>query len=370
MIDIERAFSASYAQARKAFLEAAAMAGASIQSHNHPLPGPQGEALAMDVARLGAPDAPKLLVLTSACHGVEGYCGSGIQVHALHDAELLAQARSGDVALLLVHALNPWGFAWTQRATQENVDLNRNGQDFAKPLPANPGYEQLAALLVPDVWPPTAANEAALGAVMAQMGEATFQAALSGGQYTQPDGLFYGGQSQTWSHATWCKVLSEHGRSVEHLGWIDFHTGLGPNGHGERIYAGPDAPEPLARAKRWWAGEGATPITSFYDGSSASARLTGLLWETAPVICPQAEITGMALEYGTVPLMEVAHALRGAHWLARARRRGQAVDAELARAIDARTLAAFYTDTPAWRAQVVAQARQANMQAIAALAAA
>ncbi len=32
-------------------------------------------------------------------------------------------------------------------------------------------------------------------------------------------------------------------------GWIDFHTGLGPRGHGEKIYAGRDDAADIARTK-------------------------------------------------------------------------------------------------------------------------
>ena len=45
MIPIPQAFSARYAQARVKFLEAAATAGTRIASHNHPLPGRDGEVL-------------------------------------------------------------------------------------------------------------------------------------------------------------------------------------------------------------------------------------------------------------------------------------------------------------------------------------
>ena len=47
MIGITEAFSSSYAKARVKFLEAAATAGLSIESHNHPLKGKDGEVLAM-----------------------------------------------------------------------------------------------------------------------------------------------------------------------------------------------------------------------------------------------------------------------------------------------------------------------------------
>ena len=82
MSDAEGGFSQSYAEARGKFLAAAEAAGLDVQTHPHPLPGRDGELLAMDVARLGPADADAVLLVTSACHGVEGYCGSGVQ-HAL-----------------------------------------------------------------------------------------------------------------------------------------------------------------------------------------------------------------------------------------------------------------------------------------------
>ena len=118
MSAVEQAFSASYAAARQQFLEAAASAGMALQSQPHPLTGVEGEALAMDVARDGPADADQLLILSSACHGIEGYCGSGVQVYALRDAEWLDKARSAGVAVLYVHALNPHGFSYGRRVTQ------------------------------------------------------------------------------------------------------------------------------------------------------------------------------------------------------------------------------------------------------------
>jgi hypothetical protein len=57
------------------------------------------------------------------------------------------------------------------------------------------------------------------------------------GQYGHPQGLFFGGQAPTWSQQTLRQVLREHGRRARHIAWIDLHTGLGPNGHGELIFA-------------------------------------------------------------------------------------------------------------------------------------
>ena len=60
MIDAQRAFAPSYARARVQFLEAAAAAGMAIRSYNHPLPGRDGETLAMDVALDGPVDGVEL----------------------------------------------------------------------------------------------------------------------------------------------------------------------------------------------------------------------------------------------------------------------------------------------------------------------
>jgi hypothetical protein len=110
MITVPDALSTSYVQARTQFLEAAAIAGLPIESHEHPLQGCDGEDLAMDVVRDGPSDATSLLIVSSACHGAEGYCGSGVQVFALHDAEWRAKAHASGVAVLYIHALNPYGF--------------------------------------------------------------------------------------------------------------------------------------------------------------------------------------------------------------------------------------------------------------------
>ena len=68
-------FSQTYAEARAKFLAATEAAGLDVHSHAHPMLGHDGEALAMDVVRDGPADAAALLLLTSACHGVEGFCG-------------------------------------------------------------------------------------------------------------------------------------------------------------------------------------------------------------------------------------------------------------------------------------------------------
>ena len=378
MIPLTSAFSSSYAQARVKFLEGAATAGLSIESFAHPLPGREGEALAMDVALDGSPDARRLLMISSACHGVEGFCGSGVQVFALHDADWREKAREAGVAVLYIHALNPHGFSHLRRVTHENVDLNRNFQDFSKPLPpatANPGYTSLHDFLLPSQWPPTPENIANNADWMSTnsvkesksadevSGLRAYQQAVTKGQYTHANGLFYGGNAPTWSNTTLRQVLKKYAQCCQQLAWIDLHTGLGPRGLGERIFACRDDAAAYERANRWWGNagnpSGETPITSIYNGSSTSAFLTGLMWQSIYEEAPQAEYTAIAMEYGTVPVSDVLNALRADHWLAN---HPEAPAAQAAQ-IKKQLLDAFYIDADDWKGMIISQARQSMFQA-------
>ncbi len=355
----EEAFSSSYQEARGRFLAAAQQAGLAVSSHVHPLCGSQGEQLAMDVVIDGRPDADRLLIVSSACHGVEGYCGSGVQVASLHSTAWRQQARQAGVAVVYIHALNPHGFSFDRRVTQEGVDLNRNFHDFSQPLPVNEDYRDLHPLLIPAVWPPDPDNVSATTRYIDQHGLGQWQAAISRGQHEFPKGLFYGGTEPTWSNKTLRRVLGQVGAGKRHVAWIDVHTGLGPSGVGEKIFASRDDAQALARARAWWGNE----VTSIYDGSSSSPLLTGLMWTAIFDECPQADYTGIALEYGTVPVPQVLQALRADHWM-----HAQAqVDPVLARQIRQQVRDAFYVDQADWRVAILEQAQTAMSQALAGL---
>ena len=359
------AFSDTYAQARGRFLAAADAAGLTVDSHLHPETGRDGEVLAMDVVLDGPPDAQSLLIVSSACHGVEGYCGSGVQVFALQDTQWRAKASASGVAVLYIHALNPYGFSHVRRATHENVDLNRNFQDFSQPLPVNAAYRELQPLLLPAEWPPSEANQLAISQYIENRGMNAYQAAVTRGQHEFADGLFYGGIAPTWSNRTLRRVLQTYARHAHRVAWIDLHTGLGPSGVGERICACRDDKAALARARAWWNADGTTPVTSIYDGSSSSAFLTGLMWNSIYEECPGAEYTGIVMEYGTLPPFEMMQALRAEHWLSI----HPDAPSELASQIRQQMMDAFYVNTNDWKTQIIDQARASMFQAIGGLSA-
>ncbi|MFD0669056.1 M14 family metallopeptidase [Ramlibacter sp. MAHUQ-53] len=361
MIDLDiDAFSSTYALAREKFLQAAREAGLPVEQRLHPFRGPRGEDLAMDVVRDGPLDAKALLIVTSGCHGIEGFSGSAVQVAALRDANWRGFVHVRGVAVLYVHALNPWGFAHLRATTHENVFLDRNFIDFSAKLPANDAYRHLHPLLLPANWPPTAENQAAVQAWIASHGERDFLAAVTQGQYDFPDGLFYGGTAPSWSNRNWRRVLRQHARDAARLAWVDLHAGQGLDGVGDRVYAGPDDPAALARARRWWSGGGRTPVTCGHDGTAPAPHRHGLLWTTVREECRFCEYTGVALHPATVPVMELLDALRGDHWL----HRNPDAPPAVADAVRQAMRDAFHPEASAWKLRVLEQAGQALQQAV------
>lgn len=289
-------FAADYAAARALFLSQARRAAVSLRSYVNPNLGPNGEELATDTAWFGDRKARDVLVLISATHGVEGFCGSGSQVDLLRAG--LPERLPENVAVLMVHAMNPYGFAWLRRVTEENVDLNRNFVDFSAP-PANPQYAELAADLLPDSGDAEvrAAASARLAAWREKHGDKAFRIASSSGQYAYPDGIFYGGSQPTWARRTAETLIGDWdltGRRM--VAVIDYHTGLGPYGYGEPIMS--YAPETLAaRRLGSWIGPS---LTDPLRGVSVSPPRLGSSRSGWGDLIGEA-LAFVTLEYGTYP---------------------------------------------------------------------
>lgn len=353
----EKFFGHSYADARARFIAAARQQQCDLKSYVNPTcTGVDREELSMDTAYYGAADARALLVLTSAMHGEEGYCGSGCQVGLLNDQALLDKAMANGIGILLIHAVNAYGFSWGHRGNEDNIDLNRNFRDFSVPLPENRHYRTLHPLLIPETWPPPADNQAAIEAFIEREGVQAYREGMMLGQYSHPDGLFYGGREPSWSNRTLRRILGEYGQGRKRIAWIDYHTGLGPYGHAEKIFVQKGQPE-YQRAKAWWGAD----VVAVSDPDSSTVDIVGtgmqaLLDECADV----PELTFLALEYGTVPMDQVFLALRGDRWMASR----DNVDEARRRAQKAAHRAAFYPDHDDWRGAVIAQSRVGLLQAI------
>jgi len=355
--DPESYFPADYRRARRAFIAACESRGLDAIARVAPgVSGPDGKPLFLDTVALGPRTATRALLLISGTHGVEGYFGSGVQTGLLREGV----TPPDNTRLVMIHALNPFGFAWNRRVNEDNVDLNRNFVDHAEP-PANPGYDALAAAIAPrDISDDGFARaDAVLQAFAREHGAEAWQAAISAGQYSHPDGLFYGGRRGAWSAEALKAVLTEDLSKVTALVAMDFHTGLGESGAGEMIIEAAPGDPAFARARAIW---GAMAVSEA-AGESHSAPLTGTLDQGLAALLPGVELTHGVLEMGTVPRDAMLRALRLANWQDHFAPDG-ARAAEIARAMRD----AFYTDTPAWKRTVWEKARICVTAALAALA--
>jgi Protein of unknown function (DUF2817) len=337
----EAYFPADYRQGRRAFIDACEGAGIDAITRVHPnAKGPDGKPLFIDSAALGPRTAKKGLLLISGTHGVEGYFGSGVLTGLLRQGV----SPPPDTRLVLVHALNPYGFAWNRRVNEDNVDLNRNFIDYAQP-PDNQDYTDLAGDIASfDGSPEAIARaDARLAAYAAEHGEVALQTAFSRGQYVFPKGLFFGGTAPSWSLRMLQSILTEDLSRVKKLVTIDFHTGLGEAGAAELIVEHLPDSAAYARAKAMWG----PLVASDRVGESLSVAVTGTLDQAVAAWLPKVELTYGVLEVGTASLPQILDALRMDNWL-----HNFAPDQRLAPKITQACRDAFYPDQPEWKRMV------------------
>lgn len=240
------------------------------QCFSHPALGPAAEPLATDVVWIGPADAQRVIVLGSATHGAEGYAGSAIQTATLHGFAQQQLSLAPDCALLLIHALNPWGMAWQRRCDEQGIDVNRNFVDFNQPLPQPAAYELVHACLTQ---PDERLRQQALTALRQQLGDQGFDEAVFGGQYRDPAAPFYGGTAASFSRTVTEQVMQQFALQGRDLVVIDLHTGLGPWGYGELICDHPVDSAQEAFAVQLFGAAVAMPAR----GTSFSAVKAGLL---------------------------------------------------------------------------------------------
>jgi hypothetical protein len=339
-------FPADYRSSRREFQNNSAARGAVIEQYAHPTPGSDGRPVATDLASFGRADAAGVMIVISGTHGVEGLCGAGVQ-HALLRSALPDQL-DRRVRLVLVHALNPHGFLDLHRTDEDNVDLNRNFLDHAGDYPRDAAYAEVHPWLVPDDWegPARTAADAALERYVAMRGAATLQAAISGGQYTHPDGLFYGGRTPAWSNRTLRRILYRHAALASHLVVVDLHSGLGARGACELICGARHGSAELASARRYFGNEVVSPGVD-----STAPPAVGFMGNSLAGTVPGVDAALVVAEYGTVPFDQVLAALRFDNWVrARAPR-----NSELRARARAAMEAAFVGHEFAWQDTVASR---------------
>ena len=300
-------FSADYQTARSRLIEAAKLAGHAIESFLHPLQDAEGRELAMDAIWCGSPSSDRMLIVSSGLHGLEGPLGSACQLAALQAGDLHRLADEAGWRVLLLHALNPFGYAYCRRWNEDNVDLNRNFWLPEDDRLTTSIYSRLAAWLNPK-WIPW---HDGIGFYIKSMrhiwtyGFGPVKQAIGTGQFDFPQGLLYGGHEPAWTR----QVVEEHMpnwiaecQQVDH---IDVHSGLGKWGRCKLLLDYSVTPDHKLRMRshpveNW---EAASP-----DGTSYNA--VGTLGRWCDTLYRRHNYLYMCAEVGTYNPVRVLRDLR------------------------------------------------------------
>jgi hypothetical protein len=279
-----------------------------------------------------------VLLHSSGLHGVEGYAGSAVQLALLERPPVLPT----DCALVLVHALNPYGMAWRRRVNENNVDLNRNFLAPGERWEGAPSlYRSLDALLNPLTAPGADRFWWRLAALALRHGPRALKQAIAEGQYEFPRGLFFGGRALEPGPRLYLDFLRRSFTRAEYLLAIDMHTGLGPRGEETLVLE---------------AGTGATPPTelaralgrNLVDPATGDAayRIRGGMGGAFFAALPGTRTDFLLQEIGTYPAHVVLAALREEN-------RCHYHDGGLAHPAKRALLEAFAPSSPSWRRQAV-----------------
>jgi predicted deacylase len=230
---VGRAFPATYEASRARFLhDAEALRGRwpRMRLESHPLNDfPE---LSIDWLWAEPPRRERLVVISTAQHGVEGYVGSAML--KLFMQEFTPRLEAENTGLLLIHAINPWGMQHRRRVNPRNVDLNRNFVlDGVYSREINRDYELVADLLNPrrPVRRLRAEAPAFLLRVLAKMlrhGRKRLQAATLLGQHRHPEGIYFGGNEVQEETRVLMGLYRRALEQYQSVLQIDLHSGYGP----------------------------------------------------------------------------------------------------------------------------------------------
>jgi hypothetical protein len=231
-------FHDSYNTCRAAFIARANRLSSefdSVEIFSSSVPCKTDKDLTIDFCYIPA-KGPKsnLLVLTSGNHGVEGYVGSAVQQMFMN--EIIKPEMLKTTGFLIIHGLNPYGFKYTRRVTENNVDFNRNcDTDKALFSSENTGYTDMYDMINPkgEVNTGSVKNRffmlVAINKLMHESMQTLRQAVLQG-QYKHPEGLYFGGKDYEPQLESIGKVILEKSATYSKVFNIDLHTGYGERG--------------------------------------------------------------------------------------------------------------------------------------------
>ena len=307
----------------------------------------------------------RLLILTSAVHGVEGYVGSAIQQMVLN--EMVKDTNLDNLGLLLIHGVNPYGFKYNRRVTENNVDLNRNcSTDDTLYNSGNEGYRDLNSFLNQKQKVSLTSfghfffQLAAIQKIIKHSMGALRQAILQG-QYQYEKGIYFGGNALEPSVKAVTPLIQQASEAYDMVFCIDLHTGYGANGT-LHLFPNPFKDKTKkAKIENIFSG---IPID--WGDSDDFYTITGDFATYAGAIIPDKYYLNMTFEFGTLDTQSTMGSIKALHNVII---ENQGVQNGYASSKDetevkSRYLEGYYPSSEAWRSKALHDARQTLMQAI------
>ena len=337
-------FSGSYIEAREKFLTSAKTSGGALETHINDAAGDlNGYPLATDICYFGPKKPRYLILISSGSHGVEGFCGSGVQVGLLENG--IVDLFPKGMGIFLVHALNPYGFAHCRRVNEDNVDINRNFLNFSTKTAPDNGRSITRDDIYPANWTDASKLdvERKIRHFINAHGLSSFQKAVAPGQRSYPQDPFFAGTKQTWSRCLWENFVDRVLNLTTQVVHLDVHSGLGAYGALECILPVHEKGVAYRRAVDWY-GEENLRCPTF--ANSSSPHIEGDLPSALRKRCPEA--VTVAFEFGTAELEEMLLAVILDNWLAF----NLSVTPEQKINVKKRIKNAFYVDNDEWKKAV------------------
>jgi len=307
----------------------------------------------------------RLLILTSAVHGVEGYVGSAIQQMFLK--ELIKDVSLENLGVLVIHGINPYGFKNNRRFTENNVDLNRNSStDNSLYSSVNEGYRDLNRFLNQK----EEINLTSLGNLFFQINAiykivkhsmSSLRQAVLQGQYQYEKGVYFGGNALEPSVAAVTPLIQQTAKTYDLVFNIDLHTGYGANGI---LHLFPNPIKDIDQKTRienifkghhidWGDGD------DFYTVTGDFATYVGSTM-------PGKDYLTMTFEFGTLDTQTTMGSIKALHNVIIENQGVQYgyVSKKDETEVKSRYLQGYYPSSQAWRSKAVHDARDVLIQAI------
>jgi len=305
------------------------------------------------------------LILTSGVHGVEGYLGSAVQQMFLK--ELVNENSLDDLGLLIIHGVNPYGFKYKRRVTENNVDLNRNCSTGNRLFDSeNKGYNDLNAFLNQN----QKVNLTSVGNLFFQLDAiqkiiqysmGSLRQAVLQGQYEHEKGVYFGGKSLEPSVKAVTPLILKTAENYELVFSIDLHTGYGANGTMHLF------PNPLKDEKK------KAKIENIFSGfhidwgdSDDFYTVTGDFVTYLGDIIPEKYYLTMVFEFGTTDTQTTMGSIKALHNVMMENQgvqHGYKSEKD-EKVVKSRFLNGYYPSSESWRSKAINDARKTLLQAV------